>query len=258
MDNKCNLKFNGNICNWPRVRIPDTCRNVDVVVGVDEAGRGPVLGSLVYCAAFWPVSLDAEIKKMGFNDSKQLSEESRDRMFDEIRNHPSIGWIIAELTSEYISAEMLRTNPVSLNSLSYDAVVRALSRLIDNSEGLGIPSVTDVFIDTVGDPEYYEKVLVKNLGTDYGKFTIEKKADATYKVVSAASIVAKVTRDTLMKQWNCAVDSLNIDNKFGSGYPGDQECVEWYELVPYRHGNTFIGLRGLWIRKSCSFTPVIL
>lgn len=55
------------------------------------------------------------------------------------------------------------------------------------------PNITDIFIDTVGDPETYKSRLVAALGKDFGRFVIEKKADATYKVVSAASIVAKVT-----------------------------------------------------------------
>lgn len=55
------------------------------------------------------------------------------------------------------------------------------------------PIVTDIYVDTVGDPEYYKSRLTSALGKDFGRFTIEKKADATYKVVSAASIIAKVT-----------------------------------------------------------------
>ena len=73
------------------------------MVGIDEAGRGPVMGSLVYAAAFWPVSEDDAIKKMAFDDSKQLKEGERDRLFDSIREHPSIGWCIEELTAEKIS-----------------------------------------------------------------------------------------------------------------------------------------------------------
>lgn len=57
----------------------------------------------------------------------------------------------------------------------------------------------------MGDPGYYESVLVKALGNDFSTFTIEKKADAKYKVVSAASIVAKVTRDSLLCQWDDAL-----------------------------------------------------
>lgn len=88
---------------WDRVRIPESCKGVDIVIGVDEAGRGPVLGPLVYAAAFWPVSEDAEIQKMGFNDSKQLKEGDRDSFFSSIRNHPSIGWVIEEITAAEIS-----------------------------------------------------------------------------------------------------------------------------------------------------------
>ena len=78
-------------------------RGVDIVIGIDEAGRGPVLGSLVYCAAFWPASEHDTISKLGFDDSKQLKEGERDRFFDKIRSHPSIGWVIEELTAEFIS-----------------------------------------------------------------------------------------------------------------------------------------------------------
>jgi hypothetical protein len=55
----------------------------------------------------------------------------------------------------------------------------------------------------VGDPEHYKQTLIRALGGegDFGGFTIEKKADATYKVVSAASIIAKVTRDALLRAW---------------------------------------------------------
>jgi hypothetical protein len=89
--------------DWSRVRIPDSCKGVDIVIGIDEAGRGPVLGPLVYAAAFWPVSEDAAIQKMGFNDSKQLKESDRDGFFQSIRNHPSIGWVIEEISAADIS-----------------------------------------------------------------------------------------------------------------------------------------------------------
>ena len=88
---------------WELVRIPESCKGVDIVIGVDEAGRGPVLGPLVYAAAFWPLSEDEEIQKMGFNDSKQLKEGDRDGFFSSIRNHPSIGWVIEELTAADLS-----------------------------------------------------------------------------------------------------------------------------------------------------------
>ena len=39
--------------NWPRTHFPTACKGVEIVIGIDEAGRGPVLGSLVYAGAFW-------------------------------------------------------------------------------------------------------------------------------------------------------------------------------------------------------------
>ena len=97
------------VCSWPRVNIPDACRNVEIVIGIDEAGRGPVLGSLIYCAAFWPVSEHEAICKLGFDDSKQLKEGERDRLFDSIRAHHSIGWVIEELTAQEISEVIILT-----------------------------------------------------------------------------------------------------------------------------------------------------
>jgi len=203
-----------------------------VVVGIDEAGRGPVLGALVYSAAFWPLSEHEAICKLGFDDSKQLKEGERDKLFERIRSHGSIGWVIGELSAELISQEMLRRNPISLNALSYDAVVWMLEQIRDGKDGEA-PIINEVFVDTVGDPETYRAWLVRCLGTDFAKYTIEKKADATYRVVSAASIVAKVTRDTHLREWKWAETSVNHDLSFGSGYPGDENCSRWLAGVQH-------------------------
>ena len=125
---------------------------------------------------------------------------------------------------------MMRANPISLNAISYDAVIRILERIRDVKH-CEPPQVTDVYVDTVGDPEYYKSKLTGALGTDFARFTIEKKADATYKVVSAASIVAKVTRDTLLKNWKWVEPTVNYDKNFGSGYPGDENCVKWLVII---------------------------
>ena len=212
------------VCGWPRVRIPPACSGVEVVIGIDEAGRGPVLGSLVYVAAFWPVSEHEEISKLGFDDSKQLKEEKREEFFHKIRSHGSIGWVIEEVSAKDLSKNMLRSSPVSLNALSFQAVITALETIRDADNG---PKVGGIFVDTVGDAEYYKSTLTRALGQDFGTFTIEKKADATYRVVSAASIIAKVTRDTLMKEFVWEEPYLNLSRDYGSGYPGDENCVRW-------------------------------
>ncbi len=238
--------FDNKICDWNRVYIPDACKGVEIVVGIDEAGRGPVVGPLVYCAAFWPKSLHEEICKMGFNDSKQLKESDREKMFEEIKSHPAIGWVIEELTAEFISENMLKPIPKSLNAISYDGVINMLSTIRDggiNTNSIALdpdqaPIVNDVYVDTVGDPETYKHRLTSAFGDDFANFTIEKKADATYKVVGAASIIAKVTRDTVIKEWTYPETILNncLDKSFGSGYPGDENCVKWLQKANKESG----------------------
>lgn len=209
-------------------KLPDLCCGVDIIIGIDEAGRGPVLGSLIYAAAFWPVTEDENIKKLyNFDDSKKLKEGERDKMLDQILSHPSIGYVIEEITAEDLSEDMLRVNPISLNTLSYSAVIRMLSTIRDHEPNP--PCVTDVFVDTVGDPEFYKSKLTSALGKDYGNFIIEKKADAKYKVVSAASIIAKTTRDTLLVNYKWVEPTVKLDKNFGCGYPSDPFCVQWLQ-----------------------------
>lgn len=121
---------------------------------------------------------------------------------------------------------MLRPSPISLNALSYDAVIRALKKIVNGCKNP--PQITQVFIDTVGDPEFYKNRLTSALGQNFAEFIIEKKADAKYKPVSAASIIAKVTRDTTLQNWQWPEPGLVLDKNFGSGYPGDEVCVDWY------------------------------
>lgn len=88
---------------WKTIHIPDCLAGQPIVVGVDEAGRGPVLGPLVYSVAFWPQSEDEEISKLAFNDSKQLSHVERENLLNKLIAHPSIGYVIEEIDSVTIS-----------------------------------------------------------------------------------------------------------------------------------------------------------
>ena len=85
---------------------------------------------------------------------------------------------------------MLKPRPVSLNAISYDAVIRCLEKIRDSEPKP--PLIHDVFIDTVGDPETYKSRLTRALGTDFANFTIEKKADATYKVSCRHTLEAQL------------------------------------------------------------------
>ena len=163
--------------------------------------------------------------------AKKLKEGEREKLLDQILTNEHIGWVIVELSAEFISQEMLRVQPVSLNRISYDAVIKALKTINDIEPNP--PLIGDIYIDTVGDPEFYKSTLTSALGKDFGNFVIEKKADANYKVVSAASIIAKVTRDHMLMNWKWHESSVTLDKNFGSGYPSDERCIQWLEQAQH-------------------------
>jgi ribonuclease H2 subunit A len=83
--------------------------NVELCLGIDEAGRGPVLGPMVYSALFCPINEEAKLKEMECADSKQLTEKERDKIFDKInQNNKFCGYAVKVLSPHSISTSMLR------------------------------------------------------------------------------------------------------------------------------------------------------
>jgi ribonuclease H2 subunit A len=157
--------------------------NEPVVLGIDEAGRGCVLGPMVYGMAYWSASVEVEknIPK-GFQDSKALTEETRFRLFDELLACDDIGFGMRSLLPSEISRNMLRQEPYNLNQMSHDATIILIRKLID----VGKVNVTKCFIDTVGNPASYQRKLEQEFpGVE---FVVESKADANYAPCSAASV----------------------------------------------------------------------
>ncbi|KAJ2683856.1 hypothetical protein IWW39_005256 [Coemansia spiralis] len=194
---------------------PDT---TGYVLGVDEAGRGPVLGPMVYATCFCPESFYPTLSSLGFADSKQLSEEQRDKLFAELQLHPQAGWSIRCLSPQDISQSMLRRSKYNLNSMAHDATIHLIRETLER----GI-QLRKVFIDTVGPPLTYQKRLQELFpGVE---ITVAKKADSLYPIVSAASVCAKVTRDAHLSNWVFAEGPQSTN--YGSGYPGDPSTVRW-------------------------------
>ena len=93
-------------------------------MGIDEAGRGPTLGPMVYGSAFCAVEDEKKLRAMGFNDSKQLTEAKRDELWAALQTSKFIGWNIRVLDAPEISAGMLRRHQkYNLNAMSHDAAI---------------------------------------------------------------------------------------------------------------------------------------
>jgi ribonuclease H len=165
--------------------IPQSARRPGVCVGIDEAGRGSVLGPMIYGAAYWNAALNdsgnSKIPK-GFNDSKQLTEEIRATLLEQLMACEDIGWCARILEASEISRNMLRAGlPYNLNQMSHDAAME----MIDAIQEAGVPIQT-CYIDTVGNPESYKRKLEHRFPNL--EFVVESKADAKYATCSAASV----------------------------------------------------------------------
>lgn len=135
-----------------------------LVAGVDEAGRGPLVGSVVAAA----VILDPNKPIQGLNDSKKLTEKKREKLFIEIQEK-AIAWAIAEATHQEID----ELNILQASLLAMRRAVEALKTLPEHVlvDGNKVPKGLSMSCDAV-------------VG-----------GDALHAEISAASILAKVTRD---------------------------------------------------------------
>lgn len=173
---------------------------------------------MVYGIAFCPLEKADILKTLGCADSKQLTEEKREIIFNDICTkeyaNTNMAWAVDVISPNVISNSMFRRSKHSLNEVSMDSAIALINRAV----ALGA-NIAEVYVDTVGPPEKYELKLSK-LFPDF-KITVAKKADSTYPIVSAASICAKVSRDHALKVWKFPEGITIGEEGFGSGYPGD-------------------------------------
>lgn len=170
----------------------------NTIAGIDEAGRGPVLGPLVICCATCSRDDSKLLKKFASRDSKQLSPSQREELFAELKKFCNFRF--TEITASELNRLMDR---MSLN----DIEAKAMADLIKKSGDC------DVMIDM---PDRYAWTFRKRM-EKFGvkRFEAEHKADEKHPIVAAASICAKVVRDKKISE----IKAATMD--FGSGYPGD-------------------------------------
>ncbi|KAG0706791.1 ribonuclease H-like domain-containing protein [Suillus ampliporus] len=203
------------------------------ILGVDEAGRGPVLGPLVYGVAYCPASWKTDLEKLGFADSKTLTSEKRAQLLGVLNSDPqNLGWSVRVVSPQAISAGMLRVPPTNLNKQSQDATVLLIREALQR--GL---QLSEVYVDALGNTTTYEAYLSSQFPGI--SFTVTTKADSKFKIVGAASVAAKVTRDACVDGWTfeelIEEDDGTVKNarkeawnrEFGSGYPSDPKTKTW-------------------------------
>jgi len=176
-----------------------------MICGIDEVGRGPVLGPLVVCGV--GVKSDARLRRLGVRDSKKLSPARREELEPRIRKLAKVELI--ELSASQIDA---MREVMSLNEIE----AHAFSAIIERLE----PEIA--YVDAADtDEEKFARMLRADLNTEIHIMS-RHKADDTYPVVSAASIVAKVHRDGRIRQIE-----EEIGEPIGSGYASDPNTISF-------------------------------
>lgn len=175
--------------------------------GVDEAGRGPVLGPMVMAVVAISPGDEAILNKMGVKDSKKVPKNKRNKLSRIIRKH--FPHVIIKVSPKDIDSAVTGDND-SLNLLEARTTTKLLNRLSEKAR------LTTTMIDLPSKNKHtYLQAVTLNLNTTI-KIEAEFKADENYPAVAAASILAKVARDSSM-----ATASKRLGINLGSGYPSD-------------------------------------
>lgn len=193
-----------------------------MLIGVDEAGRGCIIGPMVICAAAISPLDEYRLKEIGVKDSKKLSAAQRERIYGKIRR-------ICKYTTVKVAASELNElmESYNLNEIEAMKIAYAIDQLGIENASAYVDSPDNVPAKFSRRVEKYMKARVK--------LNCANNADDTYLIVGAASIIAKVTRDR---------EILRIKNEvgvdFGSGYTSDpktQQIIakrkEYPALEPY-------------------------
>lgn len=180
------------------------------IAGVDEAGRGPMIGPMVICGVLLFPETMPKLEKIGVKDSKTLSPTRRSILSKKI-NDLAEKIEIKSISASEIDRRRKRTTLNEIEVAEFVSVVKSLKP-------------QEVYLDAA---DVKAKRFGKTIGERSGLaakgaiIVSEHKADSKYPIVSAASIIAKVERDRV-------IDRLHLQyGDFGSGYPSDPKTVEF-------------------------------
>ncbi len=190
-----------------------------VEAGCDEAGRGPLAGSVFAAAVILPPDFTDEV----LNDSKQLTERQRYAL-REVIEHEAVAWAVAEVTAEEIDR-------INILQASITGMHRALAALKDKQ---GNPIVPEHIIV---DGNKWKPYVPEGGLLEIPARTVVK-GDATYMSIAAASVLAKTYRDDYMLRLHEQYPMYGWDENKGYPTAAHYEAIQKYGVTPY-HRKSF-------------------
>ncbi len=178
------------------------------ICGIDEAGRGPLAGPVVVASVIMPENSMIE----GVNDSKKVSEKKREKLYDLILEE-AISYGVGIIGQDEI-------DDINILNATKKGLTVSLKELTQKPDLIIVDALTN--IDTLGTP--YESII---------------KGDAKCYSISAASIIAKVTRDRIMREWDKVYPQYGFAQHKGYGTSAHISSIKEYGPCPL-HRKTFI------------------
>lgn len=183
-------------------------KNIEYVCGIDEAGRGPLAGPVVVAAVIMPK--DSMIE--GVNDSKKVSEKKREKLY-ELITQEAICYAVGIIDQKEI-------DKINILNATKKGLIQAVKDLKIKPQAILVDALTN--IDTCGVP--YLSII---------------KGDAKSYSIAAASIIAKVTRDRIMRQWDEIYPQYGFEKHKGYGTAMHIAAIKEYGICPL-HRLTFV------------------
>lgn len=184
----------------PEIELMD--KGYSLIAGVDEVGRGPLAGPVVAAACIF----DRDVDIVGIDDSKKLSEKKREQFFDEIKDK-ALAYGIGEASCEVID----EINILEATKLAMKKAIEEADKMLESK---GRDRIQIVIFDAV---------KINDLKKEQMSVI---KGDQTYFSVAAASILAKVTRDNLMKEYDKVYPEYGFASNKGYGTKAHYEGIK--------------------------------
>lgn len=194
------------------------------VCGIDDAGRGSLLGPLVIAGVLLDRSKVKKLSRMGVRDSKRLSSARRELLYREIIKLAD-KYYVAKIGPQTIDRNVRKH---LLNHLEARYMARVISKL---DPGVSYVDSCDV------NPARFGKEI--SMMSNQSTVRSYHHADDRFAIVSAASIVAKVSRDR-------EIAKLQKKHNIGSGYPSDPTTIHFVKRYYKKHGKTPEFARTSW------------
>ena len=188
------------------------------IAGIDEAGRGPLAGPVVVACVVMP--RDSMIE--GVNDSKKVSEKKREKLYEEITRE-ALGYGVGIISQEEID----RINILNATKEGLTLAIKNLETdLQEKNRDFQKPEI--ILVDAL-----------TKIDTDHIPYRSIIKGDSKSYSIAAASIIAKVTRDRIMRQWDEVYPMYGFEKHKGYGTAAHITAIKEHGLCPL-HRRRFV------------------